>query len=83
MSTTEAQKRANKKWRLNNAEKLKQIKKEWRDNNLEHHRATCRKLALEYWNNNKEKILEYKKQYYQYKKVAETFRNILIDDLVN
>lgn len=36
MATTEAQKRALKKWQANNAEKLKEYNRKWRDGNEEY-----------------------------------------------
>jgi hypothetical protein len=32
-----------------------------------------------YYNNNKDKVLEYKKNYYQFQKQSKIFRNILLD----
>lgn len=42
MPTTEAQKRANAKWRANNKEKLAKIKLAWVENNIEKQREYSR-----------------------------------------
>ena len=36
----------------------------WRDNNRENYREMCRKAKAKYRKNNKEKIKQYKKEYY-------------------
>ena len=36
----------------------------WRDNNREKYREMCRKVQAKYRQNNKEKIKQYKKEYY-------------------
>ena len=40
----------------------------WRDNNREKYREMCRKAQAKYRQNNKEKIKQYKKEYYLRKK---------------
>lgn len=52
--TSEAQKRANKKWRENNKEKYNEI---------------CLEASRTHYLINKERISEYKKQWYQTKKL--------------
>lgn len=64
MPSTEAQKRAQQKWRERNRDKYNEFQK---------------KLAVEYYHKNTEKILEYKKKKYLMAKECQRFRNILID----
>lgn len=63
MVSTEAQKRAQQKWRERNREKYNEFQK---------------KLANEYYHKNSEKVLEYKKKKYMIEKECQKFRNILI-----
>lgn len=80
MPTSEAQKRANKKWNENNKEKCREICRKWKQNNREYYNEAQREISLNYWNNNKDKVLAYKKQYYQYKKECSRLCNILLLD---
>lgn len=50
----------------------------WREKNREAYNESQLKFANRYYQNNKEKVLAYKKDYYVYKKEAERFRNILL-----
>lgn len=61
--TTEAQKRANKKWR---------------DANHERYNEICREAVKKRYENKKKEISDYKKSWYLFKKETETLRNILI-----
>lgn len=61
--TSEAQKRANKKWRLNNKEKINEL---------------SRPLALEWYHNNKKSVLIKKAGKYLLNKEWKLFRNIEI-----
>lgn len=54
MPTSESQKRANKKWRENNHEKYNEI---------------CKEAVKKHYIANKEKIREYKKNWYQSRKL--------------
>lgn len=63
MPTTEAQKRANKKWRESNHEKYNEI---------------CRESVRKRYIEKKEEISNYKKSWYLFKKETEILRNILI-----
>ncbi len=49
MPTTEAQRKASRKWK---------------ENNPEYSQELSRTSAYNYWVNNKERVLEYKRQYY-------------------
>jgi hypothetical protein len=63
MPTSEAQKRANKKWRESNHEKYNEI---------------CRESVKKHYIQNKEEISNRKSKWYLFKKETETLRNILI-----
>ena len=51
----------------NDAKYIQHIRN-WRDNNREKYREMCRKAQAKYRQNNKEKIKQYKKEYYLRKK---------------
>lgn len=51
----------------------------WRANNREQYNKKQLELTIEYYHNNKEKVLEYKRKFYQFNKQCKIFRNILLD----
>jgi|688.fasta_scaffold929546_2 hypothetical protein len=63
MPTSEAQQKANKKWRENNHEK---------------YNAICRESVRKRYIEHKDSISNYKKSWYLFRKESEILRNILI-----
>ena len=63
---TEAQKKANKKYRKLNKDKINQLQLG---------------LAKKYYQSHRDEVLEYKKKYYCWKKISQEFRNILFEDI--
>jgi hypothetical protein len=64
MPSTEAQKRAAKKWNEKNRDRVAQIKKNWIENNRDKHNEMCRILM---------------KHRYDVSKEFQIFRKILLD----
>ena len=52
----------------------------WRNTHREEYNKKQLELTIEYYHNNKEKVLEYKKKKYAYDKQCRIFRNILMGD---
>lgn len=65
MTSTEAQKNAQKRWRERNREKYNEYQLN---------------LATKYYHQNSEKVLEYKRKKYLFEKECKIFRNILIEE---
>lgn len=49
------------------------------ENNKEYQNKLNEMYQTNFYNRNKEKVLKYKKEYYQFQKQAKIFRNILLD----
>lgn len=62
---SEAQKKANKKYRKSNKDKINELQLV---------------LAKRYYQSHKNEVLEYKKKYYCWKKISQEFRNILLEN---
>lgn len=62
------------------SEAQRRAQNKWRENHREQYNAYQLELANRYYHENKEKVLEYKKRKYMFDKEAKIFRNILIDE---
>ena len=54
--------------------------KRWREKNREAYNKAQLKFVNKYYENNKQKVLDYKREYYIYKKEASRLMNILIEE---
>ena len=57
----------------------KEAQKRWRQSHREQYNAYQLELSNKYYQENKEKVLEYKKKKYIYDEQCEILRNILLD----
>ena len=57
----------------------KEAQKRWRQSHREQYNAYQLELSNKYYQENKEKVLEYKKKKYIYEKQCEILRKILLD----
>jgi hypothetical protein len=58
----------------------KEAQQRWRDKNRDKYNEYQLVLSNRYYEENKEKVLEYKKKKYVYEKQCQLFRNILIQE---
>lgn len=59
---------------------LKRAQYKWRQSHREQYNAYQLELSNKYYQENKEKVLEYKRKKYCYDKQAKIFRNILFEE---
>ena len=62
------------------SEAQRRAQSKWRENHREQYNASQLELANRYYHENKGKVLEYKRKKYLFDKEAKILRNILIDE---
>ena len=60
-------------------ENMKQACSRWRQNNRDHYNAYMKTAMMEWTMKNREKYNKSKRDYYRWKKISQTFRDILLD----